>query len=96
MEQIMEVISYAGSILLAICALPMAWQCYRDGHSRGINGLALTAWFLGEILTLIYVLYLQDKALRALMLNYGLNFIFLCVIVKYKLKPRVAECQKNG
>jgi hypothetical protein len=85
MEQFMVYISYIGSILLAVCAAPLAWRSFRDGHSNGIDGLALICWSLGELFTLVYVLYLWNGAL---ILNYGLNFLFLCVIVKFKLKPR--------
>ena len=88
MEQFMVYIGYMGSCLLAICAAPLAWRSFRDGHSEGIDGLALICWSLGELLTLVYVLYLWNGAL---ILNYGLNFLFLCVIVRYKLKPRISD-----
>jgi uncharacterized protein with PQ loop repeat len=85
MEDIFTFNAYLGSILLAICAAPLAYRAYHDGHSKGVDGLFLLIWTLGEIFTLSYVLYTWDLPL---ILNYGLNLVFIGVVVYYKLKPR--------
>ena len=85
MESIFTFNAYLGSILLAICALPLAYRSFKDGHSDGVDGLFLLIWGLGEIFTLSYVLYKGDLPL---ILNYGLNLVFIGTVVYYKLKPR--------
>lgn len=85
MESIFTFNAYFGSILLAICAAPLAWRSYKDGHSDGVDFLFLLIWLLGEIFTLSYVVYKLDIPL---ILNYGLNLIFIGVVVYYKVKPR--------
>jgi uncharacterized protein with PQ loop repeat len=86
MESIFTFNAYLGSILLAICALPLAWRSFKDGHSKGVDGIFLTIWALGEVFTLSYVLYKGDLPL---ILNYGLNLVFIGAVVYYKLKPRI-------
>jgi uncharacterized protein with PQ loop repeat len=79
----MEYIGWAGSILLAICALPSAIEAIINKKTN-IPYSLLIPWTLGEILTLIYVVYLNDVAL---IFNYGLNLVFISVILKYKIRP---------
>ena len=80
-----EILGWIGSILFAVCGAPQAWQCMRDGHSRGLNWFFLLAWLGGEILTILYVLPKMDLPLLA---NYFANLIFLLVMVRYKLWER--------
>ena len=82
----METIGWIGSILFAICGLPQAIQCARDGHSRGLNWFFLLAWLGGEILTIAYVWPKMDYPLLA---NYFANLGFLLVMLRYKLWERV-------
>lgn len=81
----MEIIGWIGAVLFAICGLPQAIQCYRDGHSRGLNWGFLGCWLWGEILTIIYVWPKQDWPL---LFNYFLNLVFLLVMVKFKIWER--------
>ena len=81
----METIGWLGAGLFAICGLPQAWQCWRDGHSRGLNWFFLLAWFGGEVLTIIYVLPKMDMPLLA---NYFINMIFLAIMLYYKIWER--------
>ena len=81
----MELIGWTGAILFAICGLPQAIQCAREGHARGLNWFFLLAWFWGEILTIIYV---WPKADYPLLFNYFLNLVFLLVIIRYKIWER--------
>lgn len=81
----MEYIGWIGSILFAICGLPQALQSIRDGHSRGLNWYFLQCWLWGEILTIIYVWPKQDWPL---LFNYGMNMIFLLIMVCYKIWER--------
>jgi uncharacterized protein with PQ loop repeat len=81
----METIGWMGSILFAICGLPQAIQCAKDGHARGLNWFFLLAWLGGEILTIIYVWPKSDWPLLA---NYMVNLVFLAVMLRYKIKER--------
>ena len=85
MEDIFTFNAYFGSILLAICAAPLAYRAYKDGHSAGVDSLFLLIWLLGEIFTLSYVVYKLDIPL---ILNYSLNLFFIGVVIYYKVKPR--------
>ena len=80
-----------GSILLATCAAPLAYRAYHDGHSDGVDTLFLLIWTLGEIFTLSYVIYTLDLPL---ILNYGLNLMFIGVVVYFKIKPRGLDEKK--
>ena len=81
----METLGWIGSILFAICGLPQALQSVRDGHSRGLNWFFLLAWFGGEILTIAYV---WPKSDWPLLFNYGINLVFLLVMLRYKIWER--------
>lgn len=80
----LEYIGWAGSILLAFCGLPQAFQSYKVQNSDGITWGFLLMWFVGEILTIIYIL---PKWYWPLLFNYFANVIFISVIIYYKLKP---------
>lgn len=81
----METIGWIGAMLFAICGLPQAIQCAKDGHARGLNWFFLLAWLGGEILTIIYV---WPKADMPLLANYMVNLVFLSVMLRYKIKER--------
>jgi uncharacterized protein with PQ loop repeat len=81
----METLGWFGSILFAICGLPQAIQCAKDGHSRGLNWFFLLCWFGGEVLTTVYV---WPKADWPLLSNYLVNMIFLLIMLRYKIWER--------
>ena len=82
----MEYVGWIGAVLFAICGLPQAIQCTRDGHSRGLNWFFLMAWLCGEILTIVYIWPKQDYPL---LFNYLLNLVFLVIMIRYKIWERV-------
>lgn len=88
MQEIFEFNGWLGAIFLSICGIPMAWRSFKDKHSNGVDGIFLFLWTLGEVLTLTYVLYTWDLPL---ILNYGLNLVFIGIVVYYKLKPEVSN-----
>lgn len=81
----MENIGWIGSILLAFCGLPQAWESIRMGHSRGLTWGFLFMWFVGELCTFAYILPKMDLPL---LVNYSANIMFLIIIIFYKIKPR--------
>ncbi len=81
----MELIGWMGAALFALCGFPQAIQCFKDGHSRGLNLWFLLSWFGGEVLTVIYVFPKQDYPLLA---NYFMNLILVLIMLKYKFWER--------
>ena len=80
----MEIISWIGSILLAICGLPLAYDAYKTKTSN-ISTIFLVLWGLGELFTLIYVIAKEENALT---FNYFSNIVFIGIIVYYKFKKK--------
>ena len=80
-----ETIGWIGSILFAVCGVPQAWKSFKQKHSNGLSDGMLWAWFLGEILTMIYVYV--EKFSWPLLFNYGCNFLCLLVIMYYRYWP---------
>lgn len=83
MEFTIETCAWIGSVLLALCALPEAIHSYKKGKNES-SWIFLLTWFFGEIFTLVYVI---SKVDWPLILNYGLNIMFIAVILKYKWRP---------
>lgn len=73
-----DFIGLAGSILLAICALPLAIESIANKRID-INLGFLLCWTLGEIFTFIYIF--GDWIL---MLNYGINIFLLIPVWRYR------------
>lgn len=83
---LLEVAGWVGAFLFSICAIPQAWQCYRQGHGVGLSWAFLLCWLFGELLTTAYIWPKRDWPL---LVNYATNMACLAVIVRYKLWPRV-------
>ncbi len=83
----MNLIGWIGSFCLAYCGIPQAIKCIKEGNSNGIDLYFLITWFIGEVLSLIYVYSLDSKPLP-LITNYFINILVLIIILKYKLNPR--------
>jgi uncharacterized protein with PQ loop repeat len=80
----METIGWIGSILLAFCGLPQAIESYKTKSSAGLTWGFLIMWFVGEILTVIYII---PKWHWPLIFNYTANIFFLSIILYFKIKP---------
>lgn len=83
---IVELFGWIGAVCFAICAFPQAYKSYLDGHSNGISWGLLSLWMVGEISMVIYILPKLDLPL---LLNYTGNIIFVSIIIKYKIRPRI-------
>lgn len=81
----METIGWLGSILLAFCGLPQAIESYKTKSSEGLTWGFISMWFIGEILTIIYIL---PQMVLPLIFNYTANIIFLSVIIYFKIFPK--------
>lgn len=82
-----ETIGWAGAVLLSVCAVPQAIQCWRQGHGRGLSAASLLTWATGEVCLIAATLICYGWVLWMLM-NYLGNLIVLCVILRYRFWPR--------
>ena len=92
MDLIGETIGWAGNILLALCAIPQAIKCYRNGHSKGLDKLFVWMWYIGEMGACFYHNFTSDRVPQNI--NYLVNIIAISVIVYYRHFPR--EEQNEG
>lgn len=85
-----DVIGWLGAFCFAVCSVPQAVQCFQQKHARGVSGLFLALWVIGEILSMFYVLLHEGfygSAAWPLVANYSVNLFGISIIVWYKLKP---------
>ena len=81
-----EIVGWAGSFSLALCGLPLAVKCYRDGHAKGLSAAFLWMWWGGEVGLLAYAV---DGALGLpVVTNYGANLALVSVMLRYFHFPR--------
>jgi uncharacterized protein with PQ loop repeat len=82
-----EVVGWTAAVLFSICGIPQAWKCIKEGRADGISHLFVWAWFLGEILMIVYVL-LKHGFDGPLLTNYIFNILSILVIFRYLYFPR--------
>jgi uncharacterized protein with PQ loop repeat len=80
-----EVFGWISAISFAVCGIPQAVKCYRDGHSEGISHGLLILWMLGEVTGIGYAISLTSFPL---FVNYLFNGIFVSIMLRYKYWPR--------
>jgi uncharacterized protein with PQ loop repeat len=81
----LDTIGWFGAILFAVCGIPQAWQCWKQGNANGMAWVFLLCWFFGELLTIVYVIPKRDLPL---LFNYTINLVCLLIILYYKIRPR--------
>lgn len=81
-----EIIGWVGALCFAFCAIPQLVTTLRLGHARGVSGLFLAMWLLGEVCMIYYVL--NTSLNWVLLANYIMNSFCLLFIVYYKMFPR--------
>lgn len=74
-----EILSWSGSMMLAVCAIPAAYSAWRAG-SCDYDKMFLNLWFGGEILLLIYAINTQQWALVP---NYIVNILAIGILKRY-------------
>ena len=80
------ILGWAGSLLLALCAIPQAYKSFKEKETVGISSAFLWMWLSGEIMAAIYVFY--EKYSLPLMLNYITNIILISIIIWFCYFPR--------
>lgn len=78
-----EIVGSVGSFLLAVCGIFPAIDAVKTRSGVGISWPFLITWWLGEVITLSYLFH-KDNILP-LLFNYGLNIVFISVIMVCKL-----------
>jgi len=78
-----ESLGILGSVLLALCGLPMLLKALKDKHVDGVSLGFLWMWFLGEVFVFVYVYFTSMDYI--LLANYGLNVIVIgkIMLIKY-------------
>ena len=80
-----EIIGSLGAFFLAICGLFEVIHAFKHGGT-GISSGLLYSWYIGEILCMIYVLGKNKEVkLLPLLYNYGLNIVFISILILFKL-----------
>lgn len=79
----MNLIGWVGTICLALCGVPQAVACWRQGHARGLNTAMLILWFVGEVCYLVATVG-EFGCVPWLLTNYGMNLLCLATILFYK------------
>ena len=51
----MTILGWAGSILLALCAIPQAYKSFTERKTSDISASFLWMWYLGEWMAMTYV-----------------------------------------
>ncbi len=82
-----ETIGWLSSVLFALCGVPLAYESYKSGHSRGVSASFLWMWFVGELLAIVYVLG-KIGLDGPLLFNYTVNIAFIGIVLKYKYWER--------
>ncbi len=72
-----ELVGWLGSIMLAICAIPLLASCIADRSiAKNISGKFIGLWLGGEVLCLGYAAAIGDVGIP-LLLNYSMNIMCL-------------------
>lgn len=79
-------LGWAGSLLLALCAIPQAYKSFKEKRTVGISPAFLWMWMGGEVMAAIYV-YCEKYSLP-LMLNYISNIVLITIIIWFCYFPR--------
>ena len=77
-----NLIGWMGSICFAFCGAPQAIKCIQQKHAKGVSGLFLSLWLMGEVCYIIAVLT-EFGFVIWMMFNYLLNLIWISVIFYY-------------
>ena len=79
-------LGWAGSLLLALCAIPQAYKSFTEKRTVGISPAFLWMWLSGEMMASIYVFC--EKYSLPLMLNYISNIILILIILWFCYFPK--------
>jgi len=81
-------IGWIGSLCLAFSGMPQAYQCWRQGHSRGLSAPTLFLWLVGEVCFVVATIG-EFGMVPWLLVNYVLNIVCVSVMLRYWFRPGV-------
>ena len=76
-------LGFISTVFLGLCSFPLFWGTIKAGHCKNISGWFITAWFIGDMTGIAYILPLQEVPL---LLNYGVNSIMATTMLVYKIR----------
>lgn len=79
-NKMIKSIGWVGSVLLALCGLPLAIEAVANRGVSNLNLYFTFMWYIGEICVLIYVIKTHGFD-RPLLFNYVLNIIFVSIVL---------------
>lgn len=82
-----DFIGWVGSMAFAVCGIPQALECHKQGSAKGISRLFVALWLLGEVCYIISVLT-KFGWVNWMMFNYIANILSICVITFYMIRDR--------
>jgi uncharacterized protein with PQ loop repeat len=82
-----DLLGWSGAGFLTICSLPQGLKVLKQGHSKGLSTLYMWLWFLGELLTFVYVCI--GNFSWPLFANYATNLTLSVILLKYYYFPVV-------
>jgi uncharacterized protein with PQ loop repeat len=92
---VIETIGWISGAMLALCGLPEAVLAYRRKNSL-LSYPFLLMWYIGEWGLFFYSLAKNKEVdLLPLLFNYGLNIVFISIILFYKMRYTY-ELQKSS
>ena len=81
----LEITGWIGATMFSFCALPQVIKTWQTKRATDFSWLFLLMWFVGEILTFVYVAIKTPDA-YPLLVNYAFNFVMLCYLIYVKVK----------
>lgn len=88
-----DIVGYVGAACLALCAAPQAIKSFKDKRTVGISIWFLLLWYVGEILTLIYIVSTTMQI--PLVINYIFNIVCITIIIFYWKKEQISRGKKG-
>ena len=86
-EPVNEIVGWAGSIMLSLCAVPQVYRTWKTQSAGDLSWGFLLLWFFGEILTFAYIIasdYMNNIVHLPLYLNYFFNTLLVIYLIYAK------------
>ncbi len=82
-----SILGWTMAIAFAICGVPQAYECYKNGHGKGLSYSFMVLWIIGESAGILYVFTLRYFE-WPLFVNYCCSLLVTLTIFKYMIYPR--------
>lgn len=75
------ILGVIGSICFSVSAVPEVWSAFKT-HYVGVTHGTLMLWSIGELCSLIYVIFKDRDKIQ--IMNYFFNLMCIAVLIYYK------------